>query len=75
MRWVMIGLGVLLTLIGVVWILQGIGVLLGSVMTGQSFWAWMGLLALIGGLALLFFGARRRVSGRAPRVKIEPRNR
>lgn len=63
MRWVMLGLGVLLLLIGVVWILQGIGVLLGSVMTGQSFWAWMGLLALIGGLVLLFFGLRRRVPG------------
>ncbi|MFL5803884.1 MAG: hypothetical protein ACJ8CR_19340 [Roseiflexaceae bacterium] len=66
MRWVMLGLGVLLTLIGVVWILQGTGVLLGSVMTGQSFWAIMGLLALIGGLALLFFGARRRASGSRP---------
>jgi hypothetical protein len=66
MRWVMLGLGVLLTLIGVVWILQGTGVLLGSVMTGQSFWAIMGLLALIGGLVLLFFGARRRASGSRP---------
>jgi hypothetical protein len=63
MRWVLIGLGVLLALIGVVWILQGTGVLLGSVMTGQPFWAAMGLLALIGGLVLLFFGARRRAPG------------
>jgi len=63
MRWVLIGLGVLLALIGVLWILQGTGVLLGSVMTGQPFWAVMGLLALIGGLVLLFFGARRRASG------------
>jgi hypothetical protein len=66
MRWVMLGLGVLLLLIGVVWILQGTGVLLGSVMTGQSFWAWMGLLALAGGLVLLFFGVRRRASGPRP---------
>jgi hypothetical protein len=66
MRWVLIGLGVLLALIGALWILQGLGVLLGSVMTGQPFWAWMGLLALIGGLVLLFFGARRRASGPRP---------
>jgi hypothetical protein len=66
MRWVMIGLGVLLTLIGVVWILQGTGLLPGSMMSGQSFWAWMGLLALIGGVVLLFFGARRRASGSRP---------
>ncbi len=39
MRWVLIVPGALLVLIGVVWILQGIGVLLGSVTTGQSFWA------------------------------------
>ena len=64
MRWVLIVVGALLVLIGIVWILQGIGVLLGSVMTGQSFWAWMGLLALIGGLALLFFGLRRAAGPR-----------
>ena len=63
MRWVMIGLGTLLALIGVVWILQGIGIMLGSPMTGQSFWAWMGALAFIGGAALLFFGVRRRTAG------------
>jgi hypothetical protein len=64
MRWVLIVVGALLVLTGVVWILQGIGMLPGSVMTGQSFWAWMGLLALIGGLALLFFGLRRAAGPR-----------
>lgn len=59
MRWVMIGIGALLALIGVVWILQGVGILLGSFMTGQPFWATMGLLALIAGLVLLYTGVRR----------------
>jgi hypothetical protein len=59
MRWILIVLGALLALTGGVWLLQGIGILLGSVMTGQLFWAVMGLLALICGLALLFFGVRR----------------
>jgi LPXTG-motif cell wall-anchored protein len=66
MRWVMIGLGILLTLVGVVWILQGIGIMLDSPMTGQPFWAWMGLLVLIGAAALLFFGVRRGVAARRP---------
>lgn len=52
---VLIGVGVILVLTGVVWLLQGIGVLPGSVMTGQSFWAWMGLLCLVLGGGLLFF--------------------
>lgn len=59
MRWAMIVVGVLLALVGSIWILQGVGVLPGSFMTGQSFWAAMGLLALIGGLVLLYTGIRR----------------
>jgi hypothetical protein len=64
MRWILIVLGALLALTGGVWLLQGIGILLGSVMTGQLFWAVMGLLALICGLALLFFGVRRAPQSR-----------
>ena len=63
MRWVLIVVGLLLALIGVVWTLQGVGILLGSFMTGQPFWATMGLLALICGLVLLYVGARRRAPG------------
>ena len=63
MRWALKIVGVLLTLIGVVWSLQGIGLLRGSPMTGQGFWAGAGLVSLIVGLALLYLGVRR---GRAP---------
>lgn len=33
----------LAALVGVVWVLQGIGALPGSFMTGDMLWAWLGL--------------------------------
>jgi hypothetical protein len=63
MRWVFIVVGVLLALVGAVWTLQGVGILLGSFMSGQPFWAAMGLLALICGATLVFVGMRRRAAG------------
>jgi hypothetical protein len=48
-RVVLVGAGFLLMLAGVVFTLQGVGVLGGSVMSGVSFWALAGLvLAVIG---------------------------
>jgi len=52
-------LAVLLGLTGIVWILQGIGVLPGSFMTGQIVWAVIGA-ALLPVSAVLFWVARRR---------------
>jgi hypothetical protein len=52
-------------LLGALWTLQGVGILAGSVMTGQSFWAMMGVLLLIGGAVLCFFGLRRKSSTRS----------
>jgi hypothetical protein len=60
MRWVITGIGVLLFLVGIVWFFQGIGVLPGSVMTGQSFWAVIGVLFVVVGVAVGFFGHRRK---------------
>ena len=41
-------------LTGGVWLLQGIGILPGSFMTGQMFWALMGAVLLaVGGLLVL----------------------
>ena len=45
--------GILLIVVGVVWFFQGIGVLPGSFMTGQTFWAVAGFLAGISGIALI----------------------
>ena len=64
MRWILLGLGVLLLLTGVVWTLQGVGILPGSYMTGQTFWAVMGVLALIAGAGLCVAGLRWSASRR-----------
>jgi len=60
MHWVLLGVGLLLDLIGVVWLLQGINVLPGSFMTGQPFWAGAGIVAMIVGMALVVFAMRHR---------------
>jgi len=52
--------GGLLILAGATWFLQGIGVLPGSYMTGQSQWAIYGGLALLLGIGLVVFANRRR---------------
>ena len=45
--------GIVLIVVGVVLFFQGIGVLPGSFMTGQTFWAVAGFLAVISGIALV----------------------
>jgi hypothetical protein len=59
MRFGMRVLGGALSVLGAVWILQGIGVLEGSFMTGQAFWFWMGVLAFVIGVPVLVRGLRR----------------
>jgi len=61
MRIVMNVLGVLFFLIGCVWVLQGINVLPGSFMTGQTKWAVYGGLLLAVGVGLLIAANRRKV--------------
>ena len=62
MRIVLNVVGVLLILMGGVWFLQGINILPGSFMTGQTQWAFYGAIAFIIGAALLFFANRRKAS-------------
>jgi hypothetical protein len=45
--------GILAILIGVVWILQGVGILPGSFMTGQMKWAINGGITAAAGLLLI----------------------
>ena len=55
--------GIILSGIGVVWTLQGLDVLRGSVMSGSSFWATIGPIVLFVGLVLIGISiaiARRR---------------
>ena len=51
--------GALFMLMGGIWFLQGINVLPGSFMTGQSKWAVYGVLSLLVGVALVIAGYRR----------------
>ena len=53
--------GVLCLLVGCIWFLQGINVLPGSFMTGQTKWAVYGALLFIVGLGVLVVANRRRV--------------
>jgi len=46
--------GVLLTVAGVVWALQGLGYIGGSSMSGKSFWAIVGPLVAALGVSLLY---------------------
>ena len=58
MRMLMTIAGVLLVLMGGVWILQGINVLPGSFMTGQTKWAVYGALTAVAGIVLIVMGRR-----------------
>jgi hypothetical protein len=52
--------GALLIIAGVVWTLQGLGYLKGSVMTGVTLWALIGPVVAIGGMAMTVTGLRSR---------------
>jgi hypothetical protein len=54
-------LGILCLLVGCVWILQGINILPGSFMTGQTKWAVYGGILAVAGVGLLISAIRRRV--------------
>ena len=66
MRWPRLVLGIVLVLVGAVWVLQGLDVLKGSFMTGQAFWGWMGAICVMAGLPLAL-GGWRSVRGRQSR--------
>jgi len=57
-RVVLVGAGFLLMLAGVVFTLQCVGVLGGSVMSGVSFWAVAGPVIALAGLVLAVIGLR-----------------
>jgi hypothetical protein len=60
MRWVWIIVGVLALGTGVLWTLQGLNIVKGSVMTGQFIYVIIGPIVALIGLALLFIGLRQR---------------
>jgi hypothetical protein len=62
MKWVFLVIGVLLVLTGIVWTLQGLDVLGGSVMSGVTLWAIIGPIVAVVGLVLAIMGARRKTT-------------
>jgi hypothetical protein len=59
-RGLLVGLGVLVTVAGVVFALQGLGYIGGSSMTGTTLWAVLGPLIAVLGLATVAAGLRTR---------------
>lgn len=59
MRIVLNILGVLMILVGSIWILQGMNVLLGSFMSGQPRWALRGGMLTFAGLAAIVWANRK----------------
>jgi hypothetical protein len=55
--------GIVLCLLGALWIGQGLGYVPGSFMTGRPAYALLGAVAVLIGLALLAWAARRRRGG------------
>ena len=60
MKWFLNILGVLTIVVGVVWFFQGINVLLGSFMSGNSLYAVLGAILVVVGIIVLVFTNRPR---------------
>jgi hypothetical protein len=52
--------GVVLFLLGVLWILQGSNLLAGSVMSGRSQWLYIGIVVALAGLISFGWSWRRK---------------
>jgi hypothetical protein len=59
-RFLLIVAGLFITLAGVIFALQGVGVIGGSFMSSTTTWAVTGPLIALVGLALVVIGLRRR---------------
>lgn len=59
MKLVLRGLGTVLMFFGLVWFLQGLGMVPGSFMAGELQWAVYGAVSFVAGVALFVAAARR----------------
>jgi hypothetical protein len=62
LRFLLVGIGVVVTLAGVIFTLQGVGVLGGSVMSHVTFWAVAGPVIAIAGVIMVAVGLGRRLA-------------
>jgi hypothetical protein len=60
MKWFLRILGALMVLAGLVWILQGVNILAGSMMSGQPVYAALGVVVGAVGVVLLALANRRK---------------
>ena len=68
MKWVLlVGAGLLITVAGVIFTLQGVGTLGGSAMSGVTFWAVVGPVIALVGLAMVAVGLRGHIAS-SPRA-------
>ncbi|MCC2033940.1 hypothetical protein [Microbacterium allomyrinae] len=58
--WPFVVPGIVLSAVGLVWTLQGLNVLGGSVMSGSALWAVIGPIVLLAGLVLIGIAIARR---------------
>jgi hypothetical protein len=56
--------GILLALNGAIWVMQGINIMPGSFMSGQTRWAIYGGLSVVVGVALLLWANRRQADAK-----------
>jgi len=64
--WLRLTLGLLAVVVGLVWTLQGLGHLRGSVMSGNTVWAVVGPIVVVIGLVSLVAGLRARSRAKPP---------
>jgi hypothetical protein len=57
---VLITIGVIVALLGLLFTLQGLGVVGGSAMSGSTLWALLGPIIAIVGIVLVVLGLRKR---------------
>jgi len=60
LHWVLLGIGIVLDVVGLIWVLQGVNILPGSFMTGDRFWAYAGGVLAIAGMVLVALAMRRK---------------
>ncbi len=59
MRWILSIVGLVLALLGILWILQGLNIVPVGFMAGHLQYAVLGLVTAVGGLVLVLFANRR----------------
>jgi hypothetical protein len=63
--WLALGLGLLAVVAGTLWTLQGLGLVGGSAMSGETVWAIVGPVVAAAGLVAIVLGLRARSRSRS----------